>query len=74
MVLDDDADVRTTMERLLRAYGYRTVTAATLDEAKALLGATAIQALILDVKLQPGQRPRSPDDDSARTELIRRPS
>lgn len=54
MVLDDDAAVRTTMERLLRAYGYRTVTAATLDEAKALLGATAIQALILDVKLQPG--------------------
>jgi DNA-binding NtrC family response regulator len=54
LVMDDDDGVRTTMERLLRAYGYRAVTAATLDEANALLGTTAIEALILDVKLQLG--------------------
>jgi two-component system nitrogen regulation response regulator NtrX len=55
LVLDDDAGVRTTMERLLRAYGYGSVSAATLDEARVLLGNTSIEALILDVGLQNGQ-------------------
>jgi DNA-binding response OmpR family regulator len=54
LVVDDDYGVRITMERLLRAYGYLAVTAASLDEANALISTTAIQALILDVKLQPG--------------------
>lgn len=55
LVMDDDAAVRATTERLLRVYGYAAVTAATLDEARALLGATPIAALILDVGLQDGQ-------------------
>ena len=42
LVMDDDPGVRATMERLLRVYGYGAVTAATLDEARALLGTTAI--------------------------------
>ena len=53
--MDDDPAVRTTMERLLRAYGYGAVTAGTLDEARALLVTTSIEALILDVGLQAGQ-------------------
>ncbi|MEO8077213.1 MAG: response regulator [Acidobacteriota bacterium] len=52
LVLDDDPGVRSTMEQLLRVYGYGAVTAATLDEARALLQETSIEALILDVGLQ----------------------
>jgi DNA-binding response OmpR family regulator len=54
LVVDDDEGVRKTMERLLRAYGYYAATAATVDEALALLGATTIQAVILDVGLESG--------------------
>lgn len=54
LVLDDDEGVRTTMASLLTVYGYAAVTAATLDEAHALLGHTSIQALILDVGLKGG--------------------
>ena len=52
LVLDDDPSVRTAMSRLLGRYGYDAVTAATLDEARALLRSRSIQALILDVRLQ----------------------
>jgi two-component system response regulator MprA len=52
LVLDDDPGVRSTMEQLLRVYGYGAVTAATLDEARTLLQTTSIEALILDVGLQ----------------------
>jgi DNA-binding NtrC family response regulator len=52
LVLDDESGVRTTMSRLLGRYGYEAVTAATLDEARALLRSRSIQALILDVRLQ----------------------
>jgi DNA-binding response OmpR family regulator len=55
LVMDDDPGVRATMERLLRVYGYGAVTAATLDEARALLMTTAVTALILDVGLQAGE-------------------
>jgi DNA-binding response OmpR family regulator len=54
LVLDDDEGVRTTMADLLVAYGYGAVTASTIDEAHALLGSTAIEALILDVGLKDG--------------------
>jgi DNA-binding NtrC family response regulator len=52
LVLDDEPAVRTAMARLLGRYGYEAVTAATLDEARALLRSRSIQALILDVRLQ----------------------
>jgi DNA-binding response OmpR family regulator len=55
LVVDDDPGVRATMERLLRVYGYGAVTAATLEEARALLLTTAVTALILDVGLQAGE-------------------
>jgi DNA-binding response OmpR family regulator len=55
LVLDDDPAVRKTLVRLLRAYNYDGVPAETLDEAYAVLGTTAVQALILDVGLEPGQ-------------------
>jgi two-component system response regulator MprA len=54
LVLDDEPGVRTTMERLLKIYGYGTVAAATLEEAHNLLTTTPIEALILDVGLQGG--------------------
>ncbi len=52
LVLDDEPGVRTATARLLGRYGYEAVTAATLDEARALLRSRSIQALILDVRLQ----------------------
>ena len=52
LVLDDDPGVRTSMERLLKVYGYGAVTVATLDEAQDALKTTPVQALILDVALQ----------------------
>lgn len=55
LVLDDDAAVRTTMARRLEAYGYAAATAATLDEARAILGSASIEALILDVSLGAGR-------------------
>jgi DNA-binding response OmpR family regulator len=54
LVLDDDPGVRTSLERLLRLYGYGAVGAATLDEAEALLQTTDIHAMILDVRLGRG--------------------
>jgi DNA-binding response OmpR family regulator len=55
LVLDDDPAVRKTLVRLLLAYGYAGVPAETLDEAYVVLGATSVQALILDVGLEPGK-------------------
>jgi DNA-binding response OmpR family regulator len=52
LVLDDEPGARSTMARLLEAYGYGAVAAGTLDEARELLQTTAIAALILDVDLQ----------------------
>jgi DNA-binding NtrC family response regulator len=54
LVLDDETSVRTAMARILGRYGYEAVTAATLDEARALLRSRSIQALILDVRLNEG--------------------
>lgn len=52
LVLDDEPEVRTSLGRLLQRYGYDAATAATLDEARALLRSRSIDALILDVRLQ----------------------
>ena len=54
LVLDDEPGVRTSMAQLLQLHGYGAVTAGTLDEARALLGTTSIQALIVDVGLKSG--------------------
>lgn len=54
LVLDDDEGVRTSMASLLKLYGYEPITAATLDEAHALLGNSIVDALILDVGLKGG--------------------
>lgn len=55
LVLDDDAAIRTTMERRLRLYGYEVAAVATLEEARALLGTLHVEALIIDVNLDAGQ-------------------
>jgi DNA-binding response OmpR family regulator len=55
LVLDDDPAVRKTLVRLLLAYGYAGVPAETLGEAYVVLGTTTIQAVILDVGLEPGK-------------------
>jgi DNA-binding response OmpR family regulator len=54
LVLDDDGGVRESMRRLLQAYGYAPLVAATLDEAVQTLGTAAVDALILDVRLDQG--------------------
>lgn len=51
LVLEDDASVRTLLLRALQQYGYRTLSAATLDEAAVALEGGDIQALVLDVRL-----------------------
>lgn len=55
LVLDDDAAVRTALERRLQSYGYAAATAATIDGARTALGALAIEAVILDVGLDGGE-------------------
>jgi DNA-binding response OmpR family regulator len=52
LVLDDDAGVRSSMERLLQVYGYTALSTSTLDEAQEVLKTRSVQALILDVGLQ----------------------
>jgi DNA-binding response OmpR family regulator len=54
LVLDDDAAVRASLDRLLRSYGYAPLTAATVAEATSLMAASRVDALILDVRLGPG--------------------
>jgi DNA-binding response OmpR family regulator len=51
LVLDDDAAVRASLDRLLRSYGYAPLTAATVAEATSLMAASRVDALILDVRL-----------------------
>lgn len=55
LVLDDDAAIRATMGRRLRAYGYDVAAVATLEEARATIGTLRIEALIIDVNLDAGQ-------------------
>jgi DNA-binding response OmpR family regulator len=54
LVLDDDDGVRTSMAALLEMHGYGALTAASLDEARGLIGTASIQALIVDVGLKSG--------------------
>lgn len=55
LVVDDDAGIRDSMERLLRVYGYSPVTAASLEEAIKAIGHTIVDALIIDVRLGDGR-------------------
>ena len=56
LVVDDETGVRETLDQGLRLYGYRVITAATVQEAgKALqsLGAAKIDLVITDINLTP---------------------
>ena len=55
LVLDDDPGTRDSMERLLKAYGYSPLTAASLDEAADRIRGNRVDALILDVRLGDGR-------------------
>jgi DNA-binding NtrC family response regulator len=62
LVVDDEAAVRETIVEILGLYGYRVVTAASVEEAEELkqrLGAAAIHLVIADVHLTPGPGARA---------------
>ena len=69
LVVDDDAIIRSTLAEAVRAWGYRTVEAATLAETFAIVDLEQPHALLLDVKLPDGSgiaaldelRKRSPE-------------
>src|SRR5687767_7804074 len=69
LIADDDATIRSTLAEAVRAWGYRTVEAATLAETFAIVDSQEPHALLLDVKLPDGSgiaalgdlRKRSPE-------------
>ncbi|HEX7770828.1 MAG TPA: response regulator, partial [Pyrinomonadaceae bacterium] len=69
LIADDEAAIRTTLAETVRAWGYRTVEAATLAETFAIVDSHQPHALLLDVKLPDGSgisaleelRKRSPE-------------
>jgi len=69
LVADDDTTIRSTLAEAVRAWGYRTVEAATLAETLAVVDRERPHGLLLDVKLPDGSgisaldelRRRSPD-------------
>ena len=54
LIADDDATIRSTLAEAVRAWGYRTVEAATLAETMAVVDREHPHALLLDVKLPDG--------------------
>ncbi len=52
LVLDDDPNVRQSLEVFLRRYGYEAVGVASIEEALRAVEARPIEALILDVRLE----------------------
>ena len=69
LIVDDDATIRSTLGEAVRAWGYRTVEAATLAETFIRVDREHPHALLLDVKLPDGSgisaldelRKRSPE-------------
>ncbi len=55
LLLDDEPGIRQSGRRLLEAYGYSCIEAATIEHAVDTLRTTPVAALILDVRL-PGKR------------------
>ena len=52
LVVDDEAAIRLTMEMLLRRQGYRVRTAASGEEALALIAQQPFDLFLLDLKMQ----------------------
>lgn len=69
LIVDDDPTIRSTLAEAVRAWGYRTIEAATIAETLALLDHERPEAVLLDVKLPDGSgisileelRKRSPE-------------
>jgi DNA-binding NtrC family response regulator len=62
LIVDDEAVVRETLIEILSLYGYRTLTAASLEEAEEIkqrLGADAIHLVIADIHLTPEPQARA---------------
>ena len=51
LVVDDEPDVRQTMERLVTQFGYSVRTAASAEEADTWLASKRFDALLLDIEL-----------------------
>ncbi|MDX1485218.1 MAG: response regulator [Alphaproteobacteria bacterium] len=54
LLVEDDADVRELVEKMITSLGYRVATAATADEARATLSGTDIDMMLTDVILPGG--------------------
>lgn len=54
LIVDDEALVRESLRRYLKAVGYVVIEAADFDHALSALGGTSIDAVVLDVRL-PGR-------------------
>jgi DNA-binding response OmpR family regulator len=54
LIVDDEAPVRESLRRYLKAVGYAVMEAADFDQAVRTLGATSVNAVVLDVRL-PGR-------------------
>lgn len=62
LIVDDEAAVRETLIEILNLYGYRTLTAASVEEAeevKGRIGHDAIHLVIADIHLTPEPRVRA---------------
>ena len=55
LIIEDDVDARATLQELVEAEGFRTMTAGTLDEARGQLDQT-IDIVLLDLMLPDGDR------------------
>ena len=51
LIVDDDATLRRSLESVLTPLGYRVLTAGSPDTAYSLLGAEAVDAVLLDIGL-----------------------
>src|SRR5215203_7171924 len=54
LVVDDDAGIPDSMQRLLRLYGYSPLVAGSLDDAIRVVDQNRVDALIIDVRLGDG--------------------
>ncbi len=54
LIVDDEKNIRTSLSRSLDIEGYRTITAATLAEARRALGDETVDGMLLDVRLPDG--------------------
>ena len=51
LVIDDEPSIRSALDRVLRREGYEVLTASGVDTAHAILSETAVDAILLDLRM-----------------------